>query len=112
MQNVNPYAAPISPARDFASSERRWRRTRLVSGIIVVVALMAGVMFTVIGMVRAFNTLAASEDVDPNQLAEDISTSLSIGVITVPVAVVAFSVCILATVKIWRIRAAVAGQSP
>jgi biopolymer transport protein ExbB/TolQ len=86
------------------SSDQRWHRTRSLSGLIILVALLTGVMFTVVGMNRTFNAIAASETVNPDQLSQHISTSLSILMITTPVAVCAFIVWIVATMKIWRLR--------
>jgi hypothetical protein len=111
MPNANPYAAPLPPATKAVSSEPHWRRARSISGAIFLVALLAGVAFTAVGMTRTFNAIATTENVDPAELAQHISFSLSTGMITTPITVVALSVWIFATIKIWRFRAANSQQS-
>lgn len=81
----------------------RLRRVRAISVIIIPVSLIAGVFSTVVGMTRAFSTLAEAESVDPSQLASDISNSLLVGVIAIPIAGIAFCVWIWTIVKLRRI---------
>ncbi len=65
------------------------RRVRLAAAISIPLAILGGVLLTVIGMMRSFESLATEEGVERSQLAGDIALSLSIGVIAVPIAIVA-----------------------
>jgi biopolymer transport protein ExbB/TolQ len=105
MSEPNPYASSAAAIAPRESSDMRLRRIRLVSGIIIPVSLLAGVFGTVFGMMRAFRRLAVAENVNPSQLAGDISNALMITVISLPVAGIAFCVWMWATVTLRRIRA-------
>ena len=101
MQNSNPYGTPDTPEPRPSSFERKWRRLRLCSSILFVVAVAAGVISTVTRMMGMFNTIAVSETVETSQLTEGLSTAMSLTTITSIIAVVAFGVCFWATIMIW-----------
>ena len=100
----NPYSSPIANAHHDLDNGTLLRRIRFASGLIAPLAMVGGVVLTVIGMMRSFDALTKSENVEPSQLAGDISTSLSIGSISVPLAIVAFAVWIWATLKLRKIN--------
>jgi biopolymer transport protein ExbB/TolQ len=76
----------------------------LVSGIVIPASLLAGVFGTVFGMMRAFSRLAVAENVNPSQLAGDISNALITTLISLPLAGIAFCVWMWATVTLRRIQ--------
>jgi biopolymer transport protein ExbB/TolQ len=101
---MNPYASPSTAVREANSDSRRLRNVRSAAGWTILLAILCGMMFTVIGMIRSFNTLATAENVRPDQLASDISTSLLIGSIAIPIAIVAFIVRILVSIRLRHVR--------
>lgn len=100
----NPYSSPAANAHHDLDSGTLLHRIRFASGLIAPLAIVGGVVLTVIGMMRSFDALAKSENVDPSLLAGDISTSLFIGSISFPVALVASAVWIWATLKLRKIK--------
>jgi biopolymer transport protein ExbB/TolQ len=103
-QEMNPYASPSTAVREGNSDSRRLRSIRSAAGWTILLALLCGIMFTVIGMIRSFNTLATADNVRPVQLANDIAMSLLIGSIAIPIAVVAFIVRIWASIRLRHVR--------
>ncbi|WP_390620582.1 MotA/TolQ/ExbB proton channel family protein [Neorhodopirellula pilleata] len=107
----NPYSSPTANAHHDLDRGLLLRRIRFASGLIAPLAIVSGVVLTVIGIMRSFDALAKSENVDPSQLGGDISTSLSIGSISIPVAIVACAVWIWATLKLRKIKRSAAVAS-
>lgn len=101
METTNPYSPPNQTARR-TLRPRLLRRIRLAAGLMIPVSLLAGVSGTVVGMIRSFNAMARSEAVEPSQLSADISRSLSVGMVSIPIAIAAIVVWLWATVAIRR----------
>ena len=70
--------------------------------MIIPLSLLLGAVSTGLGMIQAFGIRAAAESVEPSQLANDISTSLRIGMFAIPIAGIALGVRIWANVKLRR----------
>ncbi|WP_404308967.1 MotA/TolQ/ExbB proton channel family protein [Neorhodopirellula lusitana] len=104
MKDSNPYSTPTTDRERDLTDRTSLRRVRLVTALIVPLALAGGVFMTVIGMMRSFDALAKAESVEPSQLAGDISTSLSVGAVSVPVAIVAFAIWLWATLKLRKVE--------
>jgi biopolymer transport protein ExbB/TolQ len=105
MSDPNPYAPPNIAAEHRQSSNIRLRRIRWVSGAIIPVALVAGVLRTVYRIIYVFHLLAqAQKIVNPRQVAGDISDAIMEGAIAIPVAGIAFCVWMWATVRLRRMR--------
>lgn len=111
VMHSNPYSSPTADASRDLGDGTLLRRIRFASGFVAPLAIGGGVLLTVIGMMRSFDALAKSENVEPSQLAGDISTSLSINAISVPVAIVASAVWIWATLKLRKIKRSAAVRS-
>ena len=56
--------------------KNRWLRLMIVSAFMIGIPLLVGLGGTVIGMLRAFNTMGMSGGGDPEELAENISFAL------------------------------------
>ncbi|TWT72665.1 MotA/TolQ/ExbB proton channel family protein [Crateriforma conspicua] len=106
MKDTSPYFTPPSGHKQDLTDGALLRRVRLVTALIIPLAIVGGVFMTVIGMMRSFDALAKAESVEPSQLAGDISTSLSIGAISIPIAIVAFAIWLWATLRLRKIERA------
>ncbi len=82
-----------------AAARRFWRRVIAVALAGVVVPVGAGVVGTVLGMVRAFATLGATGAADPAELSESVSRSLFWTAVGLGVAGVSFLVLIGAMIR-------------
>lgn len=73
-------ASPYSPPRSELNSEetelRKKGRWVALAGIVLFTGPIWGLLGTIIGMTRAFNTLGDSDSATPEALAENISTAL------------------------------------
>lgn len=111
MKELNPYASPTADRQRHLTSRTLLRRVRLAAALFIPLAIVSGVLMTVIGMMRSFDAMAKADNVEPSQLAGDISTSLSIGAISVPLGIVAFVIWLWATLRLRKIeRSATAGS--
>ena len=111
MKDSAPYSTPTADHQIDPADGTLLRRIRLVTALIIPLAIVGGVLMTVTGMMRSFDALAKTESVEPSQLAGDITRSLSIGAISVPIAIVAFAVWLWTTFKLRKIeRAATIGS--
>lgn len=77
---------------------------RSISIALILVSIVAGGGGTVLGMMRAFRAAAASESIDPNQLANDINNSLLLGAVAAPGLGLAIVGLILANLNLRKIR--------
>ncbi len=106
MAKSNPFQAPSSPVRASKTPVQRLRTVRSVAGVVALLLLVGGVLFTVIGMMQAFSSLAATESVRPTQLADDIGVSMLGTVIGIPLAGVALGIRVWASMRLRRSRTA------
>jgi hypothetical protein len=97
MADSNPYSSPTAGRQQTSTNGAILRRVRLASALVIPLAIVSGVLMAVIGMMRSFDSLAKTDSVEPSQLAGDISTSLSIGAISIPIAIAAFAIWLWAT---------------
>ena len=103
MKDTNPYSSPTTARRPDAPNVTLLRRVRLATALTVPLAI-GGVLITVIGMMRTLDATADGDSVEPSQLAGDISTSLIIGTISFPIAIVAFAIWLWATIKLRKLK--------
>ena len=102
MDSQNPYESPVAETDPHIRSNKRFRLVRSISGIVIVIAILAGISGAVFGINSAFRELAVAETVDPKQLSDRISTSLRYGAIAIPIAIIAFVFRSWATMSLRR----------
>jgi len=102
MTAPNPYESPTPLSDAHGDSVTGFRRLRLISGVVILLAMVTGAMGTVIGMMFAFSELGEGKSVDVNQLAGHISSSLTFGMFAIFVAIVAFGFWLWATLRLRR----------
>lgn len=90
MTAPNPYESPTSPSDAHGGSATGFRRLRLISGVVILLAIVTGAVGTAVGMMFAFSEMSEGEPVDVNQLAGHITSSLAFGMFALLVAIVAF----------------------
>jgi biopolymer transport protein ExbB/TolQ len=75
----SPYTPPATPVVDIVGvtrSKRFFGRAAAISGLVVVILPLFGLIGTVKGMIGAFGTLGKTGSADPSALAGDISVAL------------------------------------
>jgi hypothetical protein len=91
---------PIQAAPHLADRKRKfWGNMIWISAIFLVVSICSGVAAPVIGMVNAFGKLKAAGAADPNELAGDISVAILGGLYSIPFALAALVIFIIAIVR-------------
>ncbi len=71
----NPFEPPSTEPATTAHAGKK-RRRLFITGTICIASASIGVLFTIVGMMRAFSQLARAEAVSPSDLADGIGTAL------------------------------------
>lgn len=102
MLSENPYTSPDSTAVDRQRRIRSLQRSRWTAIAVGLVALLAGPLMTVLGMVAAFRKIATESSPEPQGLADGIATSLAFTFFGLSVAIIAIGFWFWCTLRIRR----------
>ena len=84
MQPTQLDLLPQEQAALLLRKKRFWKKTMWISLAATLLLVVVGFSGTIIGMVRAFATLEKSGAADPAVLAQDISRTLIVSMVAVP----------------------------